>query len=51
MRSILIMPTLFIVASKTFTTQETLANAHAARNWCLAALNDEAAVARHFVAV
>ena len=43
--------TLFIVASKTFTTQETLTNAHAARNWCLAALKDEAAVARHFVAV
>ncbi|MFC7300142.1 glucose-6-phosphate isomerase [Cognatiluteimonas weifangensis] len=43
--------TLFIVCSKTFTTQETLANAHAARAWCLAALHDEAAVARHFVAV
>ena len=43
--------TLFIVASKTFTTQETLSNAHAARNWCLASLGDESAVARHFVAV
>ena len=43
--------TLFIVCSKTFTTQETLANAHAARDWCLAALEDEAAVAKHFVAV
>ncbi|MBD7977348.1 glucose-6-phosphate isomerase [Serpens gallinarum] len=43
--------TLFIVCSKTFTTQETLANAHAARAWCLQALGDEAAVARHFVAV
>ena len=43
--------TLFIVCSKTFTTQETLANAHAARDWCLAALQDEAAVAKHFVAV
>jgi len=43
--------TLFIVSSKTFTTQETLSNAHAARHWCLAALQDEAAVARHFVAV
>ena len=43
--------TLFIVSSKTFTTQETLANAHAARRWCLEAMGDEAAVARHFVAV
>ncbi len=43
--------TLFIVASKTFTTQETLSNAHAARRWCVEALGDEAAVARHFVAV
>ena len=43
--------TLFIVCSKTFTTLETLANAHAARAWCLAALGDEAAVAKHFVAV
>lgn len=43
--------TLFIVASKTFTTQETLANAHAARAWLTAAAGDEAAVARHFVAV
>jgi glucose-6-phosphate isomerase len=43
--------TLFIVCSKTFTTLETLANARAARDWCLAALRDEAAVARHFVAV
>jgi glucose-6-phosphate isomerase len=43
--------TLFIVASKTFTTQETMANARAARAWLLARLGDEAAVARHFVAV
>src|SRR5690606_13918405 len=43
--------TLFIVCSKTFTTQETLANARAARAWCLAALGDEAAIAKHFVAV
>ena len=43
--------TLFIVASKTFTTQETMTNAHSARRWLLAALRDEAAVARHFVAV
>jgi glucose-6-phosphate isomerase len=43
--------TLFIVASKTFTTLETLANAHTARAWCLAALKDEGAIAKHFVAV
>jgi len=44
--------TLFIVCSKTFTTLETLANAHAAREWCLAALGgDAAAVAKHFVAI
>jgi glucose-6-phosphate isomerase len=42
--------TLFVVCSKTFTTQETLVNAGAARAWCVAALG-EAAVARHFVAV
>ncbi|MEO6121535.1 MAG: glucose-6-phosphate isomerase, partial [Acidimicrobiales bacterium] len=43
--------TLFIVCSKTFTTSETLANASAARAWLVAALGDEAAVGRHFVAV
>jgi len=43
--------TLFIVCSKTFTTQETLANAHAARGWCLQAFGEERAIARHFVAV
>ncbi len=43
--------TLLIVCSKTFTTLETLANARTAREWCLAALTDEAAVAKHFVAV
>ncbi|MDQ5973815.1 MAG: glucose-6-phosphate isomerase [Actinomycetota bacterium] len=42
--------TLFIVASKTFTTLETMTNAHAARAWLVAALGD-AAVSRHFVAV
>jgi glucose-6-phosphate isomerase len=42
---------LFLVASKTFTTQETMANAHSARSWFLAAARDEAAVARHFVAM
>jgi glucose-6-phosphate isomerase len=43
--------TLFIVASKTFTTLETMTNARTARQWCLTALRDEAAIARHFVAV
>jgi len=43
--------TLFVVASKTFTTLETLTNARSARAWLLYALGDEAAVARHFVAV
>jgi glucose-6-phosphate isomerase len=43
--------TLFIVASKTFGTLETLTNARSARDWLLAALVDPAAVARHFVAV
>ena len=42
--------TLFVVASKTFTTLETMANARAARQWLVAALGDDAAVARHFVA-
>ncbi|MFH9657803.1 glucose-6-phosphate isomerase [Streptomyces sp. NPDC017248] len=43
--------TLFIVASKTFTTIETLTNATSARSWLLAAFGDETAVARHFVAL
>jgi glucose-6-phosphate isomerase len=43
--------TLFIVSSKTFTTLETMTNAASARDWTLAALGDEAAIARHFVAV
>jgi len=43
--------TLFVIASKTFTTQETIANAQSARAWCLDGLHDEAAIARHFVAV
>jgi glucose-6-phosphate isomerase len=43
--------TLFIVVSKTFTTLETLTNAHTARAWLLERLGDEAAVARHFAAV
>lgn len=44
--------TLFIVSSKTFTTQETLTNAHAARRWLIEQFDgDESAVAKHFVAV
>uniref|UniRef100_UPI00403FD428 glucose-6-phosphate isomerase n=1 Tax=Streptomyces sp. DSM 118148 TaxID=3448667 RepID=UPI00403FD428 len=43
--------TLFIVASKTFTTIETITNATSARSWLLDALGDEKAVARHFVAL
>ncbi|MBZ6113857.1 glucose-6-phosphate isomerase, partial [Streptomyces olivaceus] len=43
--------TLFIVASKTFTTIETVTNATSARSWLLDALGDEAAVAKHFVAL
>ncbi|MBC7581669.1 glucose-6-phosphate isomerase [Aeromicrobium sp.] len=43
--------TVFIVASKTFTTDETMTNAHSARDWLLASLHDESAVAKHFVAV
>ena len=43
--------TLFIVASKTFTTLETMTNARSARDWLLAAAGDEAAVQKHFVAV
>lgn len=43
--------TLFIIASKTFTTQETLLNARSARQWLINKLGDEKAVAKHFVAV
>jgi glucose-6-phosphate isomerase len=43
--------TLFIVSSKTFTTLETLTNARSARDWCVGALGNEQAVAKHFVAV
>jgi glucose-6-phosphate isomerase len=43
--------TLFIVSSKTFTTLETMSNAHTAREWSLRALGDQSAVAKHFVAV
>ena len=43
--------TLFIISSKTFTTLETMTNAHTAREWVLKTLKQDAAVARHFVAV
>ncbi|AXK38796.1 glucose-6-phosphate isomerase [Crenobacter cavernae] len=43
--------TLFVIESKTFTTHETLTNAHTARDWFLKYARDEAAVAKHFVAV
>src|SRR6478752_3032645 len=43
--------TLFIISSKTFTTLETMTNANSARDWSLATLGDDAAVAKHFVAV
>ena len=43
--------TLFVVASKTFTTQETMTNAASARAWLIGRLGDESAIARHFVAV
>jgi glucose-6-phosphate isomerase len=43
--------TLFLVASKTFTTQETMTNAHSARDWALASLKEDAAIAKHFVAI
>ncbi|HVC95824.1 MAG TPA: glucose-6-phosphate isomerase [Pirellulales bacterium] len=43
--------TLFIVSSKTFTTLETMTNAHTARDWALKALKQDVAVAKHFVAV
>ena len=43
--------TLFIVSSKTFTTLETMTNAKSAREWALAQLGDESAIAKHFVAV
>jgi glucose-6-phosphate isomerase len=43
--------TLFFIASKTFTTQETMTNAHSARNWFLEYAKEESAVAKHFVAL
>jgi glucose-6-phosphate isomerase len=43
--------TLFLIASKTFTTQETMTNAHTARNWFLQYAKDESLIAKHFVAL
>lgn len=43
--------TLFMIASKTFTTQETMANAHSARSWFLESAKDEAHIRKHFVAI
>ena len=43
--------TLFIISSKTFTTLETMTNAYTAREWALAGLRDDSAIAQHFVAV
>lgn len=43
--------TLFMIASKTFTTQETMTNAHSARSWFLEAAKEEAHIAKHFVAL
>lgn len=43
--------TLFLIASKTFTTQETMTNAHTARQWFLQAAGDEAHIAKHFAAL
>jgi glucose-6-phosphate isomerase len=50
-RDLDIEETLFIISSKTFTTLETMTNAHTARDWALKTLRNPAAVARHFVAV
>lgn len=43
--------TLFLIASKTFTTQETMTNAHTARRWFMEAAKDEAQIRKHFVAI
>jgi glucose-6-phosphate isomerase len=50
-RDLVAEETLFIISSKTFTTLETMTNAHTARDWALKTLKHPAAVARHFVAV
>ena len=51
LKSVSPQTTLFLIASKTFTTQETMANAHTARQWLLQAAGDDRAVAKHFVAL
>src|SRR5258708_31340761 len=51
LRGITPATSLFIIASKTFTTQETLTNAHSARDWFLNEAKDPAQVAKHFVAL
>ncbi len=51
LRDLVPSETLFVVTSKTFTTQETMMNAATARAWCLAGLRNEKAIAKHFVAV
>ena len=51
LRSLQPATTLFTIASKTFTTQETMANARSAREWFLARAKDDAAIAKHFVAI
>lgn len=51
LRNICPETTIFIVASKTFTTQETITNAHSARDWFLASAKDPAHIAKHFVAL
>jgi len=51
LRAISAEESLFIVASKTFTTQETMANAESAKKWLVEKLGDEKAVAKHFVAL
>ena len=51
LRSVAADETLFIIASKTFTTQETMTNAHTARAWFMEKIGDEKAIARHFAAL
>jgi glucose-6-phosphate isomerase len=51
LRKVTPQETLFLIASKTFTTQETMTNAHTARNWFLEAAGEESYVAKHFVAL
>jgi glucose-6-phosphate isomerase len=51
LRKVTPQETLFLIASKTFTTQETMTNAHTARHWFLEAAGDESYIAKHFVAL